>query len=189
MSLTNLTAKTIVSLNAAITKALDLSTPKQIIDVLKEVRFTFGEADVNLINQVFHDRRLLALSTEDVLDLTDGTLKNPFGEDVDFDIIRVIGIFNRSDIVSTSPVHAVTDAEIYFGKANATFLGPLGVTGIPTDAPYISLEAGTGMLFVAPSATGWPVTETTGDDLVIGNADGVDQAMYDIVLLGEVTTP
>lgn len=178
--LTGLTMTAAVSVSGAIEKALDLTVPQDSLSVSKALAFAFGTG-AGKANQIFHDRRTLAGGASETLDLS-GVLVNPLGGTVTFAKVKAIILLNRSD--EALGAHTATDAEVALGGAAADeFVGPFQTAG---DA--IGVPAG-GVFFIATrDAAGWAVVnDYTGDaDLIkVTNLDGVDQALYDIILIGE----
>ncbi len=133
-----------------------------------------GKADL-----LFADRRVKAAGGDDELDLA-GVLSNNFGDTLTFANIKLILIINRSDVTSTNPAHTATTAQITVGGGVNEFIGPFAAAG-----DKIELLTGAVFLITAPTAAGWTVTATSADDLLIHNDDGANEAMYDVVLLGE----
>lgn len=170
-----------ISLSAifATQKGLDLSTPADSLNISKILEYAFGTG-AGKADQIWHDRRVLAASADEDLDLA-GVLTNWAGATVTFANIKAIIVINRSDETTTSPAHTATDASITVGGAAATqFVGPL------VDATdKVQVEAGGVFLVATKTAAGWTVTAATADLLNIANEDGVDEALYDIVLVGE----
>lgn len=185
MALTNLSVDAKHSLAVKIEKAIDLTTPKNILNVIKEVQLSFGNNAVGEADQIFHDRVILAggSPSEDTYDLTDGTMKNPWNEAINFDVIKAIILINQSRLAWST--HVTTEAKIYFGGANATFFGPLNTTTPSAEYPVLTLEVNTGIMLLNPTSGGWNVTDTSGDDLVVGNDEAAVECMYDLILIGE----
>lgn len=178
--LTALTLSAAVGLNGSVAKALDLGTPTQSIGLSEALTFAFGTG-AGKANQIWHDRRTLAASANEELDLN-GSLENPFGQVVSFANIKGILVINRSD--EALGAHTATDAEIAIGgAASAEFLGPFQAAGDKLGVP-----AGGVFLIATPDASGWTVAGdyvSTTDKLKITNLDGADEALYDIYLWGE----
>jgi hypothetical protein len=178
--LTGLTLTAAVSLSGAIQKALDLTTPQDSISVSKALAFAFGSGAAKA-DQIFHDRRTLAAGASEELDLA-GPLVNPLGGTITFEKVKVIIVFNRSD--EALGAHTATDAEVAVGGAAADeFLGPFQAAG---DA--IGIPAGGFFAVGCKNADGWAVVvDYTGntDKLKVENLDGVDEALYDVILIGE----
>ncbi len=177
--LTGLVVRIGLNVSAALQKALDLNTMKGPVTFAKELALTFGTGALKA-DQVFADRRILAASGQEDLDLA-GTLLNAVGGTVNFANIKAIVIINRSDETTTSPEHTATDASIKVGGASATeFLGPFEAAG-----DQINIPAGGSFMITCPDDTGWVVTADTADLFAVENNDGVDEAMYDVILIGE----
>lgn len=178
--LTALTLSAAVSISGAVERGLDLSTPQDSLSVQKLLSYAFGTG-AGKANQLFHDRRSLAGGASETLDLS-GVLTNSMGGTVDFANVKCIIVFNRSNEALTP--HAATDAEIAIGGAAADeFLGPFQAAG---DA--IGIPAGGMFCIACNDAGGWAVVnDYTGDfDLLkITNLDGADEALFDIVIVGE----
>lgn len=118
-------------------------------------------------DKVFSDRRTLAASANETLDLTN--LQDPLGAALTFAKVKAIMI-----------VAALTNAnDVVIGAAAANpFLGPLGGTG-----PIATLKPG-GIYFVANPVNGWAVTDSSNDNLKIANSAGGSGVDYDIVIIG-----
>lgn len=177
-NLTDFIANIGLSITGVAEKALDLSTPKSKLSIAKNLALAFGSG-AGKADQVWHDRRILAGGGSEDLDLS-GVLINAFGDTITFANLKVIAIINRSDEVL--PGHAVaTDAEVSIAPdATNGFDGPLAGT-----TPKLIVPAGGVLLVTNPTAAGWAVTADTGDLIVITNEDGSDQAIYDILVIGE----
>jgi len=176
--ITGLSFEVNLDLSAIVQKAIDLATPNVPLKIAEKVlALTFGTG-VSKANQVWWDRRTLAKTASEELDLAGGQT-NAFGGTVTFANVKAILVFNRSD--KALGAHTATDAVISVGGAAANeFQGPFEAA---TDA--IRVPAGGMMLITNPSAAGWTVTATDADLLKILNKDADDEALYDIVLVGE----
>ncbi len=176
--LTALSGSVQVTVRMTTAKALDLSTPTDEIVSQVTNTFSFGNG-ANQANQLWHDRRILAASANDDLNLA-GSLTNAYGNSVTFANVKGIVVINRSGTVSGAH-SAATDAGIIVGgAASAQFAGMFGDVSdkqnVPVDTPWMAIN---------PAADGWAVTGTSADVLRISNADGSDEAMYDIIIWGE----
>ena len=175
--LTALVASVSIAVNATAKKSIDLSVPEAVLDAGKKVSLAFGSG-VGQADQVWWDRRSLAGAASEEIDLA-GSLTNAFGATVTFANIKAIVVFNRSD--QSLSGHTATDAEISVGGAAANeFQGPFKASG---DA--MKLPAGGAFVALDPAADGWTVTAGTGDKLKVLNEDGSDEALYDIIVIGE----
>jgi len=174
-----LTATIKASIVASTEHALDLSTVLDPLSVSEKFSPSFGSGD-NAVDEIWHDRRTLAASANEDLDLA-GVLKNARNQTVTFAKVKYMLVINTSDVVTTG--HGVaTDAQMEVGGAAATqFLGPFKDA---TDK--IVLEVGDCFLVTCKKA-GWTVTGGSVDSLRITNTDGADALQYDIVLIGTST--
>ena len=175
--LSDLTATWKLIVEATAKKATDLTVPSETLNLTKTLKFIFGTG-AGQVDQVFHDRRTLAGGASEELDLA-GALTNAFGATVTFAKIKGIAIINRSN--ETLDGHSPTDADLDIGGAAANaFQGPF-----VDSSDKLNLAAGAPLLIAKPDADGWTVTAGTGDLLKIENKDGSEEAVYDIVLVGE----
>lgn len=119
-------------------------------------------------DQMFADTRTLAASTSESLDLNTSSIKDAFGNALNFTKIRAIIIM----------ADKANGALINMGDAASNaFVGPIGATGI------VGVAAGDFHCFT--SKVGWTVTASTGDLLKIANTDSINPANYSIILIGE----
>lgn len=174
MSLSSLTALVKAQVRATAKKALDESTPSDELNYDDKLTFKHDEDAGLKGDEIWHDKRTLAASGSDTLDLA-GSLTNAFGETITFAKVRAILIHNTSDDQDTP-----TDAQIQVGGATNEFQGPFGAAG-----DLLNVEAGGFFMVTNPTSAGWAVTAGTADELQIANQDGTDQAEYVIVIVGE----
>jgi len=177
--LTNISASMRMVLSITAEKAIDMgSTPSAPLAKSETHAPAFGSGD-NQVNQIWWDTRILAGAATEDIDLA-GSLTNAFGATVTLATAKFIWIHNRSDEVSTSPVHSVaTDAHMTIGNAAATqFVGPFGAA-----AHTLTLQAGD-WLGISCLKAGWATTGGALDKLKILNSDATDELMYDILILG-----
>lgn len=176
---TALTTSLGITLSGTAQKSTDLSTTTDPLTITESLALTFGTG-AGKADQRWHDRRLLAASASENLDLA-GSLINAFGGTVTFANVKIIFVRNVSDETTTSPAHTATDAAIAVGAAASNvFQGPFQDT---TDA--VNIAAGGVFLVGRADTSGWTVTASSGDMLKVANLDGADEAMYDIVIIGE----
>lgn len=166
------------SLRTTVKAAIAVNGGKS-VDLLGELQFALSKAltlSLNFgtgsgkSNQAWFDQRVLANGTSEELDLASG-LTNVFGHACVFTKIHAILIINQT-VASAA-------ATLQIGGAVAnSFDGPF-----VDSTDKLALEAGCPFLVV--SEAGWTVTAGTGDLLKIENMDGVNEATYDIVIVGE----
>jgi len=169
-----------VTIKATAGGIVDLATPQAVLSMMKAMETAFGTGLANC-DEIFWDRRMIAASGNDPLDLA-GTLVNPHQQVITFANVKAIGVFNRSDqaLDYAGGTHAVTDAGIVILDTSSTFVGPC-----KTVAKGMVIEAGGMFLATRPLAAGWAVTAGSADILQVDNEDGADEALYDVVLIGE----
>lgn len=172
--LTNLSARFTVALSATVQKAIALSTPEARMSVRRVLNLTFGTG-AGQADLVWWDRRTLTKDTYEDLDLTGGLI-HAFGHTLALTNIKVIMVINRSD--QALGEHEATDATIVIGLADShPWLGPLSTA--------LNLRAGGAFACDCGNADGWNIDEGMSDMLRIRNLDADDEALYDIVLIGE----
>ncbi len=179
--LTALVAKFKLAITATVGTKIDLATREAVLSMVKSMELAFGTG-LGACDQIFWDRRAIAGGGNDPLDLV-GTLINPLGGTVNFANVKGLAVFNQSDKALTYDVsssHIITDAGIVVLDTGSTFAGPC-----KTLAKGQVVEAGGMYMATRPIAAGWSVTATTGDTFQVDNEDGADEALYDIILIGE----
>lgn len=126
----------------------------------------------NQVNYLWHDRRTLAGSANESLDLANAsnTLVNYRNEALNLARVKLLVIKNRS-------------------ASNSLQFGPPAngwITFINTVGTELILPPGGAIMAYAPTATGWAVTAGTGDLLFVENLGGTDTD-YDIIIAGGLT--
>lgn len=172
-----------IEVDAKVKKAgVDLGIPEAVLQMAKLLSLAFGSG-LGQADQIFWDRRVIAGAGNDPLDLV-GTLTNPHSGTVNFANIKAIVIFNRSDetLAHSGGDHTATDAGIVVLDTSSTFQGPC-----KTLAKGHVIEAGGMYLITNPLAAGWAIVADTGDTFQVDNEDGSDEALYDILLIGDST--
>lgn len=150
----------------------DLVSVRGDVEQAARVEFATG-VGANQANLMFADRRTLAASASEELDLDGGSLLDPFGEAVTFKRVKAILVKAAADN---------TNKVVLGGAAANAFVGPFGAA-----AHTVSIDPGGAVLFVSPSAAGWVITASTADLLKIANGAGGSAVTYDIVLIGGAT--
>lgn len=166
MSLTSLLA---ISASAIQTSAQDLGTASAPAVLSRSVNLASGTG-VGQADRVFHDRRTLAASASEDLDLA-GTLIDAFGQTITFAKIKGLVI---------SAAGANTNNVVIGAAASAPWASLLSATGTLTLRPGASVAVMAG----EADATGYAVTATTADLLKIANSGAGSAVTYDIVIIG-----
>ncbi len=149
------------------TGAHDLGTPFVKVETSRRAfefanGVTAGKAD-----RVFGDRRQLAASANEDLDLAGG-LTDAFGASLTF--VKVVAIAFKAADTNAGDI-------IVGGAASNAFVGPFGAA-----THTIAVKPGGALTLVAPKG-GWTVTPATGDLLKVANAVA-SAAEYEVVILG-----
>lgn len=163
-----------MSLSASISLAIaakesnngDLSKTSTSVTVGRSTSFTSGTGPLQA-NKVFSDKRPLAASATDALDLAGG-LTDAFGQTITFASVKAMAF-----IASES-----NQGPIVVGGGSAAFSSFMGAS---TDS--LVLQPGGMIVFTAPN-DGYAVTADTADGIDVTNGDGVNAAEYDVVLIG-----
>jgi len=161
-----------MNLNVQAQKAADLSTPTENLNASKAIALAFGTG-ANNGNMEWSDRRTLAASTNETLDLV-GVLAAPLSPVVSFSKIKMLLIKNTSDALGTPTIAAIK-------------IEP-GATYPPDNCPTIpKLPAGGVVLIACGDADGFlgSLAGGTKDLLKISNLDGSYGCQYDIIIVGE----
>ena len=160
-----------LSISASITNtgASDTSTLTDLIaGVIESWTITNGTG-ANQANVMWHDRRTLAATTSEDLDLS-GVLTDAFGVSVALARVKAI-------IVSAASTNG---GLIQVGGAAANQF----INWVANASDIIQIRAGGFFMLVAPDATAYAVTAATGDLLKIANTDGAAAGTYDIYIIG-----
>jgi hypothetical protein len=159
----------LVSINSELTNPIDLSTPSSLLNFARQMNFSQGAA-AGQADMIWHDRRTIAASSTDSLDLT-GSLVGPFG--------GTALTFARIKMLAVAPLAANTN--------NINLQRPSASTGVPlflAAAGGIVLKPGGLFLWYDPTAAGVVVTPSTGDIIEVVNAAAGTSVDYDIVIVG-----
>lgn len=145
----------------------DLGSPKMAVDVDKLLSLVAGTDATNKANILFSDRRTLAASANEDIDLA-GALSDAFGASIT--AAEVIAIFVSAASGNTNNVQVTR-------PASNGFAGPFLAAG-----DGIAIKPGEWHPFVSQS--GWAVTAGTGDLLNVANSGAGTPVTYDIVIVG-----
>ena len=159
-----------MALNAGIshTGTAELTTPVESLGALLTWAITSGTG-ANQMNILYTDRRTLALSTSEELDLAGGVVDR-FGTTLTFSKIKFIAVLAAT----------ANGGLIQVGGASSNGF----VNWVASATDIVQVRAGGALLLVAPDSTAYAVTGGTGDLLKIANTDGAAGATYDIVIGG-----
>ncbi|MER5769556.1 hypothetical protein [Streptomyces sp. NPDC001985] len=150
-------------------KAQDLTVSEDKLAFRRAVHLASGTG-AGKADRVYHDRRSLAASASEDLDLA-GVLLDAFGTMITF--VRVKGIFVAAADTNSN--------NVIIGNATSNaWSSLLGATGTITLRPGASIGAMAGVA----DATGYAVTTGTADLLKIANSAAGSSVSYDIVIVG-----
>jgi hypothetical protein len=151
-----------------LSKALDLTTARDGLAFRRAVQLNDGTG-VGKADRVFHDRRTLAASATEDLDLA-GVLLDAFGATITF--ARIKGLFISAAAANTN--------NVVVGAATNAWATLLSATGTLTLRPGASVGAMAG-----PADTNaYAVTAGTADLLKVANSGAGSTVSYDIVIVG-----
>ncbi|MEU0084897.1 hypothetical protein [Streptomyces sp. NPDC006274] len=158
-----------LAVSAELTSAQDLGTARMPITFRRSVALGSG-TDTGQADKVWSDRRTLAASTTEDLDLA-GVLLDAFGAAITF--AKVKGIYIAAADANTNDV-------VIGAAATNTWATLLNATGTITLRPGASVGAVAG----AADATTYAVTAGTGDLLKVANSGAGSAVTYDVVIVG-----
>ncbi|MCM2394357.1 hypothetical protein [Streptomyces albipurpureus] len=150
-------------------KAQDLTVSEDRLSFRRAVHLASGTG-AGKADKVFHDRRTLAASATEDLDLA-GVLLDAFGTAITF--VKVKGLF-------VAAAEGNTNSVIVGNATSNAWSTLLGATGTVTLRPGASF----GVMAGAADATAYAVTAGTGDLLKIANSAAGTSVSYDIVIVG-----
>lgn len=145
----------------------DLGSPKMAIDIDKALSLVAGTDATNKANILFSDRRTLAASANEDIDLA-GALTDAFGATIT--AAEVVAFVVSAASANSNNVNVTR-------PASNGFAGPFLAAG-----DGVAVRPGEWQPFVSQS--GWAVTAGTGDLLNIANSGAGTSVTYDIVIVG-----
>lgn len=163
-----LTSKIAVQIAATLDSALDLANVSSPLVNDSVIRLASGTT-ANKADKIFSDRRTLAASTAEDLDLA-GVLVDPLGATITFARIKAMLIKASSSNANNVIV------------GNAASNGFVSWVGGATHT--VTVRPGGLLLLAAPDLTAYAVTAATADLLHIANSGAGTSVTYDIVLIG-----
>lgn len=163
-----LKARITVDLEATLSRLLALSEPTDQLAVRAVTSFVDGTG-AGQANTTFSDRRTVAASATDSIDLAGG-ITSPLGTPNALLAVKAI-------LIKASEANG-GNLRVGKGVANA-FVGPFGAAAVG-----VTVAPGGVLLLVNSSAAGWTVTAGTGDILAVENLNAGASGDFDIVLIG-----
>lgn len=163
-----LVSKIVLSINATLTNALDLTSPAAAHSIKKTINLATGVA-VDQADKIFSDTRTLGAGANEDLDLA-GVLTDPFGIVMTFAKVKMLYVFADAD----------NGAYIQVGGAVATQF----VNWVANATDIVNVCPGGMLLLATPTLAGYAVGAGASDFLRITNSDGGAGATYDIVIIG-----
>lgn len=159
-----------IAASAVQTSAQDLTTGSAPINFSRAVALGSGTG-AGKADRMWSDRRQIAASGTDDLDLLGTALVDPFGVAVSF--TRVKGLFIAADPTNTNDL-------VVGAAASNPWVGLLNSTGT------FRLKPGGSAAFLAGigDAVAWATVAATGDLLRIANGAAGSVVNYDIVIIG-----
>ncbi|GAA2327512.1 hypothetical protein [Dactylosporangium salmoneum] len=157
-----------VDLAAVLQNALDLGQAELPISLDVAYRWPSGTT-ADKADKLWSDHRTINASSNDDLDLA-GSLSDGLGGTITF--ARIKAMLVRAARGNANNV-------IVGGGASNQF-----INWVADATDKIIVRPGGLLLLVAPDATGYPVTASTGDILRVANSGAGSSVDYDIVLIG-----
>ncbi len=148
--------------------ALALATGLLPIDYEARYDFTNGTG-ANEATQIFSDKRTLAASASENLDLNAGSLVDAFGAAITLTKIKALII--KADAGNTNDV-------VIGGASSDPIASIMGTTGT------VNVKPGGFAAFGAPDATGYAVVASTAMNLQVANSGGGTGVKYTVIVLG-----
>lgn len=157
-----------LAVGSVLTGSLDLdSTPKTALSKAYSIALSSGVGS-GMADQLWFDKRTILASANDDLDLA-GSLVNGLGATVTFARIKGICIYSLPANVNN----------LHIGGGSNPF-----INWVANSSDIVVVRPGGLMLLMAPDATAYAVTATTGDILRVTNAAAGSSVEYEIVLIG-----
>ncbi|MFI6819266.1 hypothetical protein ACIBG7_43245 [Nonomuraea sp. NPDC050328] len=160
--------KALLQLESELTSPLDLSTPSSLLKIAQQITFAQG-AGAGQADMIWADRRTIAASATDSLDLAGSALQSPFGGGLTFARLKMI--FVRAAAANVNNVNIIRPA------SNGVPWALAAGDGFP-------IRPGGIFFWYDPSAAGAVVTPGTGDLLDLVNSGAGTTVEYEVVLVG-----
>lgn len=145
----------------------DLGTPDIDVNVEKVLSLIEGTAATDEANVLFADRRTVALSANEDLDLA-GALTDSLGGSIT--AAEIVGVFIIAAAGNTNSVNVTR-------PASNGFAGPFLAAGD-------GVSVAPGGWFGAVNEAGWAVTAGTGDLINVANSGAGTSVTYDVIIVG-----
>lgn len=146
----------------------DLTVPTAPLSFAQSFHLDSGTG-ASAADRLWMDSNTLAASASVDVDLA-GSLSDALGSALTF--ARVKAMFLRAASGNANNV-------VIGGAASNQFVGPFGAA-----THTFAVKPGGFLGWIAPDATGWPVTAGTGDLLKIANSGAGTSVTYDVVIIG-----
>lgn len=149
---------------------LDLANPAYELNHSRILTWANG-VGADQADKIWHDKRTLAASGTENLDLAGGALLDPLTQAaISFARVKAIVVKAMATNVNN----------VVFGNSGANaWLGPFGAA-----AHTLAVPPDGEIWLVAPKQTAWPVTVGTGDILTVTNSAGGTGVDYEIIIIG-----
>ena len=163
-----LTSKVTVEVAATHVSLLDLANATVPLSVARAIALADGTG-LGQADRIFHDRRTLAASANEDLDLA-GVLTDAFGAVITFARIKAL-------LIAADP-----------GNTNNVIVGNAAANGfvswVGAATHTVTVRPGGLLLLAASDVTGYTVTAATADLLRVANSGAGTSVTYDVVLIG-----
>jgi hypothetical protein len=165
---TTLKTKLLLQLQATYKNVLDLGSPTDSFEKRQLIELSNGTGS-NAADLMFHDRRTLAASGTEDLDLAGTALQSPFGANLTFVEVRAV---------------LITAASGNTNNVRVTRPASNGVPLFVAAGDGIDVPPGGAFCWVCPADGKVTVTPATGDLITVTNGAAGSSVTYDVVILG-----
>ena len=162
-----LSSRLVVSAICDLTSALDLADASVPLNLTKTIKLATGTGS-DQADKIFHDRRTLAASATEDLDLA-GSLVDALGATITFARMKAL--------IVVAAAANVNNVNVIRPAANGVPLFLAASDGVP-------VRPGGVLAWIAPDATAVAVTAGTGDLITFTNSGAGTSVTYDVVIIG-----
>ncbi len=174
MALSALTAKFFQQLTLSTERGNDLNNTNESISLAHTFELAFG-TDASQADEIWHDRRILGIGSEDLNLFDSGTLVNPYGEAITFAKVRGLVVINRSTL--TWGAH--TGNSTNFLKVGGAGASPF--VFLDNSSDIITIDYASAFMLTIDTTSAWLVNAGTKNLKI---AASVSEALYDIIVVG-----